>query len=334
MIMKTDDTAYRKNRFFLIPFFILFLIIPLNANLRAETTGEAEKKGIHQETQDTAIWRRVSIDLGLNAYYSCLSAIVNLTDKPIPDVGEKSEFQIYKDLLKRSYLPRFILFEASVNPLPLLGVFIKSNYRDFYDDVEFNNGFNVIKAVTAGFEEPFALSMFLGNIVNYIKPGEKKSAGNNGYMGYLFSAGNYHIKDNTLISDSWYEIEWKIKGDQIFETKMMNWSFRVGTKRHEHSEIADIYYVALRRSRLDFEASSGSIWENSGFSYVFDISTHGFDPMRHYVTLDKKWPFKGKKIAFKLDLGFIWESNKKYSGSLSVEKRENTQVFIRPNIIF
>lgn len=317
-----------------MPFYILFLIISLNVNLHAEINGEAEKKGSREEIMDTIPWHRVSFDVGLNAYYSCLSAIVNLTDEPIPDVGEKREFQIYKDLLKRSYLPRFILLEASINPMPLLGVLIKSNCRDFYDSVELNNGFNLIKAVTAGFEEPFAFSMFFGNIVNYIKSGELRSAGNNGYMGYLLSIGNYHIKDNTLIRDNWYELEWKIKGDQVFETKKMSWSFRIGTKQHGHSEIADIYYVALRRSRLDFEASSISILKNSGFSYVFDLSTNSLEPIRHYVTLDKKWPFEGKKIAFQLDLGFIWESNKKYSGYLSIEKRENFQVFIRPNITF
>jgi hypothetical protein len=50
----------------------------------------------------------------------------------------------------------------------------------------------------------------------------------NGYSRYLFSAGNYHIKDNLLIHDRWQEFEWKMKGDLKSQVKKLSWSLRIG----------------------------------------------------------------------------------------------------------
>ena len=128
--------------------------------------GKQVQEKVASEPKEQAVdQKRLSLELELDAYYSSLDLIASLTDKPIPDVGEKSEFEIYKDLLLSSYLPRFLLLEASVNPMPCLGVLIKENAQDFYEDAEVADGINLVRVVTAGFEEPYALSMFLGNVV-------------------------------------------------------------------------------------------------------------------------------------------------------------------------
>ncbi len=297
----------------------------------AETEQQAD---VAETEQQETEGKRLSIEFELDAYYSSVDLIASLTDKPIPDVGEKSEFEIYKDLLMSSYLPRFLLLEASVNPMPCLGVLIKRNAEDFYEDTQVSGDFNLVQTVTAGFEEPYAFSLFLGNVVSFQRPGEERKAGNNGYMGYLASAGNYHIKDNELIDDNWYEVEWKIKGSREFVTQELQWSFRIGGKFHGNPEIADVLYIAFRRSRLDYEASAKSILKNSGFEYTFDMDSRSFNPVRSYLSVDKKWPFKNEKFAFTLALGFMWEANRKYSGSLGEQGVDNFQVFLRPNLEF
>jgi hypothetical protein len=189
--------------------------------------------------------------------------------------------------------------------------------------------------MTAGFEEPHAVSVFFGNVVKFVTPGEDRLYGNKGYMGYLFSTGNYHIKDNVLINDNWYEIEWKVKGDRKTPTSRLNWSFRIGGKLHENTEIRNILYFSVRRSRVDYEASAASILRNSGFEYTLDVSTKNYEAIRHYFFVDKKWPWKKIGTAFSIALGFVWESDKKYSGSLKEkEKRDDFQFILRPNISF
>ncbi|HBA27435.1 MAG TPA: hypothetical protein DCY98_08615 [Nitrospinae bacterium] len=314
--MKTNKTILK------VIATLLFLFITTPNTFAEEENGTADKK-------------RVSLEYEIDPYYSSIDLFISLTDKPIPDVGEKEEVEIYKDLLYSSHIPQFLLLEASVNPLPSLGVYLKDRNLDTYNRGEISPNFNLIKAMTAGFEEPHALSVFFGNVLNFVTPGEDRLYGNKGYMGYLFSMGNYHIKDNVLINDNWYEIEWKIKGDRKTPTSRLNWSFRIGGKLHENTEIRNILYFSIRRSRIDYEASPAAILRNSGFEYTADVSTKNYDVMRHYFFVDKKWPWKRIGTAFSIAVGFVWESDQKYSGSLKEKgKRDDFQFILRPNISF
>lgn len=275
-------------------------------------------------------------ELELDTYYSSFDVFLNLADTPIPEVGEKPEYEIYKDLIKSVLRPRVIALELSVNPMPALGVFIKKNMREQYSDAEFGRDFNLVKAITAGFEEPYAISLFLGNVVKFKKPGQDKNrVGNMGWVGYLFSHGDYHIKDNSLIYDKWYEFEWKIKGDRIFPESKLSWSFRIGAKYHDHPEINDVVYISLRRSRLEFNDSAFSIMRNSAFEYTFDMDSEDMSAVQHKFFVEKKFPNKDIKSAFTLALGFIWDSGRKYSGSLAPDgAQESYQIILRPNLEF
>jgi len=269
-----------------------------------------------------------------DAYYSDVELIIALTQAPIPSVGEKTEAEFYRTLLSgAAVLPRYVLFEASVNPMPNLGVYLKKNERNFYDNAQIAGSFNWVKALTTGFEEPYAVSMLAGNVVSFDVPGNKDVKGN-GYSGYLFSAGNYHIKDNSLIHDRWEEIEWKIKGDRKSPAQKLSWSFRIGAKFHGNPDITDIYYLSFRRSRLDYVPADASLKNNSGFEYTVDLDSRTLQSIRHYFFVDKKWPFDTRKMALTLALGFVWESKEKYRGVLATSKQDNFQFILRPNIEF
>jgi hypothetical protein len=270
-----------------------------------------------------------------DAYYSDVDLIFSLTDAPIPHLGELTEMEIYYTLLSRAaLLPQFLVLEASYNPLPNLGVYLKENNRSFYDNARVSGSFNWIKAGTAGFEEPWAFSVLAGNVANFYEVGNKVTKGL-GYSGYLFSYGNYHIKDNTLIKDDWKEFEWKMKGDRKSDVKKLSWSFRIGAKIHDNHDITDILYLSFRRSRVDYLSEEYSLFHNSGFEYAYDMGRRNFSAIRHYFFIDKKWPMQNSKTAFSLALGFVWESAKKYTGALADGSgRSNFQFIFRPNIEF
>lgn len=124
----------------------------------------------HQQTPSSEPlpeFRRFEFDYELDAYYSNVSFTIALTREPILRLGENPEEDIYEELLRRALVPRFLFLEASINPLPYLGVYIKKNHRGFYDNAELSGSFNWIKALTAGFEEPWAASVLLGNVVDF-----------------------------------------------------------------------------------------------------------------------------------------------------------------------
>lgn len=275
-----------------------------------------------------------SLEFEWDPYYSNAGYYIGLTDQPVPEVTEDDEAQIYERLLNRVFTkPRFMLLELSVNPLPLLGVYTKKHHQNFYDDAEIRGNVNLIQAFTEGYEEPYAVSLFFGSIVSYVKPGEQKKTANKGFIGYLLSYGSKHIINNTMIDDDWYEIEWKIKGDIDFDSKLLNWSLGFGGKIHDHPDITDIVYFSLKRSHFDSASNEISWFENADIDYKIELNNENFDLVQQSLFINKKWPtFFTRKSAFEFGVGFILEKNK-YRGSLQ-KQAEDFRLILRPSFQF
>jgi hypothetical protein len=271
----------------------------------------------------------------LDPYYSNVSLTIPLTNSSVPEVTDKNEFAIYRQLLRNSLFPRFMLFEAAVFPMPFLGVGAKKYTPEFYEDFSIGkDGLNLVEAVTAGFQEPYAFSIFFGNMVDFVKPGEKKSCANRGYMGYLFSYSNQHIKRNVLVPDNSLESEWKFKGDRVFKEDKLSWSFRIGSKIHDNPDISDSVYLGFRRSNLDFSAAILSFLDNSSIDFRWDFSVKDGRPLRQEYTIGKTIPIPRWHVAMKLDVGFIWEDPANYRGKLHDTNYQSVVAVIRPNIEF
>lgn len=283
--------------------------------------------------------KKTTVEIELDPYYSAVGVYNSLTGKPIPHLEVSSELEIYRELITKFYQPRTLIVEASLNPLPYAGTLIKRHQHGFYDGMQWGENFNVVQAATAGFEEPWALSIFLGNVVSFDTINKPLQGKRNGYSGLLVDMGTHHIKDNVLIKENWLQMEGKLKGEQILADRSLRWSFRGGAKFHESRYIADSFFLGFRRSRTDFK-EKGSFWlNNSGFEYTSDFSQKKLEPIRHYLVVDKKFPFKNSRKAFTLGLGFVWTADKKYSGPLSnapagTRTPNSFQFILRPNLEF
>src|SRR5579872_1297319 len=116
-------------------------------------------------------------------YYSDVDINIPLTDSPIPTIRSDSEAVIYRDLIEGSLVPRYMLLEGSVYPMPILGTYIRSHSPWLYQQGEISRtGVNLIESATAGFQEPWAMSAFFGNIANLERPGGDQQGNNN--LGY------------------------------------------------------------------------------------------------------------------------------------------------------
>lgn len=272
-------------------------------------------------------------DYELDAYYSSVGYSIGFEKDAIKDEGEKPELEIYKDLLMSLYRPTAITLEASVNPMPIAGVLYKRHARNSYDDFDVNGGLNLIQAVTEGFEDPYAISFFVGNVVRFEENGVKESK-NRGFAGFLFSFGDKYIYDNELIKDNWHEIELKIKGDRDFKEHSLNWSFRVGGKFHSNKMIADTWYLGIRRNFVDFIDTSSWI-NNSSVEYRADFSQEDFEALKHYFLIQKNFPHKETTTVFSLGAGFVWNSYKLHSDEIGEKAdKDRFSFMIRPNLKF
>ena len=58
----------------------------------------------------------------LDPYYTEVSLHFPLTDTPIPEMTGANEFAVYRKLFVDSLIPRYMLVEAAVFPMPLIGL--------------------------------------------------------------------------------------------------------------------------------------------------------------------------------------------------------------------
>ena len=263
------------------------------------------------------------------AYYSSIGLFVPISEDPFPDGGRLEESDVYQQLWERSWRPNVVAFEASVYPMPIAGVWLRKEHPDFYDRRP-----SLIQAVTAGFQEPWAVSAFFGSQMKFNRPGEDEKGTNRGYVGYLVSGGTKHIKSNVLVEDHWLELEAKMKGERNFRDDRLDWSFRVGGRVNGNHDIANTLHFGFRRSNLDFKSRALSWLDNSRIDSFTEFAAEGMGLVRQEIIFGKKYPVQSMKIALELDFGVIYERANKYSGDLAPLARTAFTLVFRPNIVF
>jgi hypothetical protein len=287
-----------------------------------------------EETQSEGV-SKTELVFEADPYYTNMGYNVPLTDKPIPTITSDNEAVIYRDLIEGSLIPRYMVLEASVYPLASLGTFIKSRSPDLYRQGEIgHSGINLFESATAGFQEPWAVSAFFGNVAKLKRPKETREGQNYGYTGYLFSAGNKHIKNNRLVSDDWFEFEWKIKGNIDYPDEKLSWSFRVGGRWNHNKDVNDVTYISLHRSNLDLRYSFLEWLENANYDLRAHFLQNGGEMVRLELIAGKKVPMPQWGFTPTLDIGFVWSSPNEYSGALRDTRGNTTTLVFRPSIEF
>lgn len=274
----------------------------------------------------------VEYDYEADIYYFNTSVYINLdVDNNVTDANKYSESEIYKDLILNTLKPNIFLLEASVHPMGIGGLYFRQNHGNMYEKSNLEN-FNLVKAVTAGFEEPYSISFFIGRMMVFKNKDDSHIGGNRAFIGCLVSAGDYSIKDNLAHYDKWYNFEFKLKGTKNKQKRDLDWSFRVGTRIHNNTDFVNSIYLGARRSSIDYKKSAWSVINNSAFSIMFAVNTDTYKLSEAEVILENKWPLNwGKKVSFGLSLGYLYNSGEKYSGELKEEGINNHQLILRPN---
>lgn len=294
------------------------------------STGWAEENAVALENSHSEVsWE-------FDAYYTDVGVNVPLTEKPIPTIRSNKELEILEQLIEDSLMPRFMLLEASIYPMPILGTYLKSNQPNLYQSGQIaQSNLNIIESATAGFQEPWAVSVFFGNIAKLVRPGDARTGSNVGYTGYLFSGGKQHIKNNVLIEDNWFELEWKIKGKLDYADEKLGWSFRAGAKYHENPGISDVIYLSLFRSSLNAQWPILYWLNNSSFNLKTHFTQDTFQVVRQELIIGKKLPhWSWNRFTPSVETGLIWTSPDEYRGILRDTDRPTITFVLRPSLEF
>ncbi len=332
-----NGMAGRLFPFFLL-FFFLFLVFSLDQPLEAGSLGRVPIGRSYIELEI----------IGL--HYMPLGWNIPLTSEQIPTIAPQGETEIYSYLLSRP--PRFLVLETSVYPLPLSGIALKKYQSEFYYRMENEFGFNVIESATSSiFEEPWAMSLFFGNVVDFIpfqknqdawewKKDPKNDSKDSdfqgkGYSGILVSYGTHHIRRNTLIRDDWAELEIKLIGSHNNPKIGVDWSYRIGGRLNFHPEIKHYVYIGLKRDRTDSDRIYPvSLWRNSYFSFKLSYLPDENKFRDLQLLLGKKWPITSWGVIPELTLGAVWKITSSYTGTLAKDDVQEVQFVISPNLRF
>ena len=281
----------------------------------------------------------VEYDYEVDAYYSNVSAFIDLDkDHDITDASSQSELDLYSNLMLNSLNPNIFLVEAAVHPMSIFGLYFRKTNEDLYTDTTLQN-FSLVKALTAGFEEPYSLSFFFGRMMVFKNTNDKfdnqRVGKNRAYIGYLVSIGDHTIKDNLVYFNRWINFEYKLKGTREKQDRDLDWSFRVGYKANSNEDFVDSVYIGARRSSIDYKKSVWSRLYNSAFSAMIEASATTGSIINTELTVEKKFPISWiEKVSFGVEVGYLYTSDEKYRGVLKDDGVNNHQLILRPNLKF
>jgi len=281
--------------------------------------------------------KRKEISIELDHYYTCVAYTVAITEQPIPEMNITREGELYLYMLKNFISPRYVLFEASLYPLPIAGVYIKKEARNFYNDSEVIRGINIVRVVTTGFPEPYAGSIFFGNVANFTKGSSDEITGK-GFGGIALSYGDRHIVDNIMVADKWFEVELKIKGMDYHQAHNMEWSYSIGAKLHDNSEISHQFSISIYRNHIHYADSMNSLvgfFVNTEQQLRIDFDLKRLDikkPTSFSFLAGKNFPIGDGTVTLALKAGALKIFSDAYSGSLKHDIDRKWTFMVRPMV--
>jgi len=264
--------------------------------------------------------------LSLGAYKSYASAFVNTARRggtPVFLPGQ--EGRIYAYFAKRFLAPRHVVLQATLYPLAALSSHMETHHPQQFQRLEVA-GFNVLRSLGSGPEEPYALSLLVGNLafLGYFQPIDSgtvrvRQAGS-ALAGVLISTGHWHIHDNIRVDDRWWQVELILTGFSFRpQVDELTWDFRLGCKFHRTALAPDVVALSLFRSNTDWRLRGFSLSANSQFAYEAHMPLRRQQAgapflVRHLLSYGKKFPLRlmGKPLVPQLGGGILWEWVREY----------------------
>jgi len=321
--------------------YFILLIILCSANVPAQTLN-AHRSILGFETGAT---------ITAGVYKSYLNLFIQFSHKSSTKIYRPElERHVYGILLSRLYKPKYIVAQATAYPLALLSSDMETYHPKHYRQFEFME-INLLRTISSGYEEPYALSLLLGNfaLFGYHEQDEQGKSrirqSGSALAGIIITTGHLYIHDNIRVNERWWQYELILTG-KLNEPKvrMIEWNFRIGTKHHQTDLTPDVALLILHRSHTEWNFRQFSFIRNSHFHYeaYFPIFHDGQKlpfTVRQYFSYGKKFPFKkfNRLFALRIGGGIIWEKLRLYNHDQRFfEAQQSSQItyLIQPSIEF
>jgi len=322
----------------------LFISFLLFTTFSFAISGTCQSLAFHSELVGFHVGGQLTFDI----YKPFASVFLNLKRHQLPVALQRGEeIDIYKKLGRQIFFPGYLLFQTTAYPLSALSSYLETDHLNSFNKFQLIDDINILRSVGAGFEEPYAFSTFLGNILflaYYDSSQVKRKQSGSALAGFLITTGNHQIYNNIYLHDKWYQLEFMLVGNlNEPRTRRLFWNFRVGTKLHENKLLRDVFTLSIERSHTDWRRTGWSIAKNSVLKYQGNFPmpfTGDKTPSASQLfSYGKKFPLNlfNRKVFMVLSLGIRWEWVRFYNHDLKKFNGDPSGQFIwlvQPNIEF
>lgn len=277
----------------------------------------------------------LGMSLTLGPYHSYTNLFYQIEKNQPVYVYRENEVRLYRDLLLRSCKPAYGLVEFTVYPTTALSAWIKSNYKDFYDQFTIYKDINLIGSINGGYQEPWSASLFTGQIAAFLTMNDDEDlvVAATGVSGPVVTGGAYQIFDNCLVRSNWYRVEWKLKGKSNQAKHSHEWDIKAGYRFYNLDEVANTLLFSFTRKRMTNGTYDWRWMQNSTneFELQLPVSYGEKGISRFKIIYGKAIPFWKWMVG--LGIGVIYENRRQYDRELkqfSTKKEENWNLFLMP----
>ncbi|MEE9161963.1 MAG: hypothetical protein V3U35_03240 [Candidatus Neomarinimicrobiota bacterium] len=274
----------------------------------------------------------------LGPYRSYASLFVPLRPDDEFVLWQEDEIRLYRDLLLKSVNPRYFLLELTAYPLAAASAWIETEHRRLYSSFDLWDGFNLLRSLGAGYQEPWSVSVFLGQLTNFwdIDEQDELIVAAAGAAGLVVTAGLHQLFDNSVVSGAWYRVEWKIKGSGSVGGRRRSWDLKAGYRHYGQPLLANTVGIAMTRQRIDKGSRSLAPGKNSVLTIETQLPTAALSdgPARIALEYGKYYPV-GKWLVG-LRAGYLYENRREFireTRSFSPTKQRLREYYLQPMII-
>ncbi|UCH10543.1 MAG: hypothetical protein JSU61_01210 [Fidelibacterota bacterium] len=283
--------------------------------------------------------RILSTALVPGPYRSYASLFVDLAGKDELLVWHEDEVKLYRDLIRRSFQRDYLVVEATGYPLAALSAWMETEQNAHYHQFDIGDEFNLLRSLGAGSQEPWSMSLFLGQLLTYWSMDDQDELviAARGAAGMVATAGLQQLFDNCIVDAPWTRIEWKVKGEGSDGPRERYWDLKVGHRWYGLAEIPNTLTFTLERGRTNRERFRWKPAQNSISLVQLQMPTTELQVGLTRVLFEYAKFVPVRKHLVGLKVGFLYENRKTYdarSQSFDDEKEKSWELVIQPMAIF
>jgi hypothetical protein len=271
-------------------------------------------------------------------YRSYASLFLDLTRKDEFLIWHENEVQLYRDLVRRSFQRDYLVVEATGYSVAALSAWMEAEQNARYRQFDIGSEFNLLRSLGAGYQEPWSMSVFLGQLLTYWSTDDQDELfiAARGAAGLVATGGLHQLFDNSVVEGPWTRLEWKVKGQGSEGPRERYWDLKVGHRWYGLSQIPNTLTLTLERGRTDRMRFKWNPEQNNVTLLQLQLPTTELRSGLSRVLFEytKFVPVRGILVGLKV--GFLYENRKPYDAtkeSFAIDKEKTWELVIQPMVI-